>query len=118
MGAYSYTIFFEKKFMKYPVASPPWTLLGKGIESRVRKAIKEFNLLDDANSVAVALSGGKDSLTLLYMLKAIIGKGVPDAKLYAIHVDGEFSCGAGISGSYLKGICKEMDIPLIVKECD
>ncbi len=79
-----------------------------------RKAIFNFDLLDNVETLAIALSGGKDSLTLLFLLKAILGRGFPNSKLYAIHVSGEFSCGAGIHGLFLAGICRSLDVPLLV----
>ncbi|MEX1012178.1 MAG: tRNA 2-thiocytidine biosynthesis TtcA family protein [Waddliaceae bacterium] len=94
---------------------PPWTKLGKRIESMVRKSLFDYQMLEDAKSVAVAFSGGKDSLTLLLMLKAILGRGFPDLQLHAIHVSGAFSCGAGIQGGYLKKICDDLEINFIEK---
>lgn len=99
-----------------PIARPPWTGLGKRLESMCRKAIYDFSLLDGVDNLAVALSGGKDSLSLLYLLKAISGRGLPEFKMHAIHVGGEFSCGAGISQNFLKGICRELDVNYIVCE--
>jgi tRNA 2-thiocytidine biosynthesis protein TtcA len=99
--------------MIIPTACPPWTHLGKKLESMFRKALYQFNLLEGVNNIAVALSGGKDSLTLLYLLKAISGRGFPSLEIHAIHVSGEFSCGASISESYLKAICQELDVNFI-----
>ena len=96
-----------------PIASPPWTKLGKKIESMCRKALYDFKLLENTTSIAVALSGGKDSLAMLFMLKAISGRGFPELKIHAIHVGGEFSCGAGVNESFLKGICKQLDVEFI-----
>lgn len=97
-----------------PLARPPWKKTGKYLESLCRKALYEFSLVEET-SIAVALSGGKDSLTLLFLLHAISGKGFPPFKLTAIHVDGEFSCGAGVDKAFLQAICNELKIPLIVK---
>jgi len=94
---------------------PPWTGLGRRIESMVRKALYDFEMITDDHPIAVALSGGKDSIALLLMLKAISGRGFPKFPLVAIHVDGEFSCGAGVSLKYLEGICQDLDVPLIVE---
>lgn len=101
-----------------PIACPPWTALGKKLESLCRKAIYDFSLLEDVKSVAVALSGGKDSLALLFLLHAIKGRGFPDFELHAIHVSGEFSCGASIQGSYLQSICDHLGVNLIIKTSD
>lgn len=98
-----------------PLAKPPWTGLGKRLESMVRKAIYDFDLIVDDRPIAVALSGGKDSLALLFLLSAIRGRGCPNFPLYAIHIDGDYTCGAGIDKGFLNGICKELDIPLIIQ---
>ncbi len=101
-----------------PIAAPPWKRLGKRIESQCRKAILEFSLLNGASKIAVALSGGKDSLTLLYMLKALSGRGLQELEIIAIHVGGEFSCGSGVSQEFLKGICKQLGVKFIVCTSD
>lgn len=92
--------------------SPPWTLCGKKIESLTRKALIEFDMLCDTSHIAVALSGGKDSISLLAMLAAIRGRGFPHFQISALHVDGEFSCGAGIEKPFIQAICHKLNIPL------
>lgn len=99
-----------------PIASPPWKGAGRRIESLCRKALYDFALVQEAPKVAVALSGGKDSLSLLYMLHAIKGRGFPDFDLIAIHVAGEFSCGAGVNQQWLKAICRELQVPFIERQ--
>lgn len=99
-----------------PIAKPPWSGLGKKLESALRKALYDYNMLENTNKLAVALSGGKDSLALLFLLKAISGRGFPDFELHAIHVHGEFSCGAGVDINYLKQICRELDVNFISRE--
>jgi len=101
--------------MKYSIPQPPWTGLGKRLESMVRKALYDFEMIGDG-SIAVALSGGKDSLTLLFMLHAIRGRGFPNFDLHAVHVNGEFSCGAGVNLDYLKGICDHLNVNFMVRE--
>lgn len=95
---------------------PPWSSLGKRLERTTRKALHEFEMLNGVSKVAVALSGGKDSLTLLLMLKAISGRGFPVLDLHAIYVGGAFSCGAGVQVPYLQSICNELGVNLVVKE--
>lgn len=97
-----------------PIATPPWKTLGKKIESKIRKALFEFSLLHEEKPLGIALSGGKDSLTLLYMLHHIRGKGVPFFEIHAIFVDGEFSCGASIQKDFLQKVCERLNIPLSI----
>lgn len=92
------------------------TGLAKRLESTVRKALFDYEMLKDVSKIAVALSGGKDSLTLLHMLKAVSGRGFPLLDITAINVQGEFSCGAGVNTNYLQNICDKLEVPLIVKE--
>lgn len=93
-----------------PLVQPPWTALGKRLESTIRKGLFDFEMLEGVSKLAIALSGGKDSLTMLYFLKAISGRGFPELDLYAIHVGGEFSCGAGVNENYLRQICEGLGI--------
>jgi len=101
-------------FMDIPIAQPPWSGVGKKIESVLRKALYDFSMLE-SRDVAVALSGGKDSLTLLFMLKAVSGRGFPELNLSAVFVDGAFTCGAGVQTDYLKKICERLEVPLAVR---
>jgi len=101
--------------MTIPLALPPWKKLGKKLESTCRKALFDFKMLENTPKVAIALSGGKDSLTLLFLLKAIVGHGFPHVDLAAIHVSGTFSCGASLQEKYLSEICDKLEIPLITR---
>ena len=39
--------------------------------SLVRKAVDDYHMIEDGDKIAVGISGGKDSLTLLYALNAL-----------------------------------------------
>ena len=41
------------------------------ILSKMRKAIEDYNMIDEGDKIAVCLSGGKDSITMLNGLKAL-----------------------------------------------
>lgn len=106
----------EKLLMKLqshlPIAAPPWTTLGRKMESLCRKALYAFKLVEGVEKVGIALSGGKDSLTLLYLLHAISGRGFHPFSLHAFHVSGEFSCGSSIEEHFLQSICDSLSIPI------
>lgn len=102
--------------MNISIPTPPWTGLGKRLESTVRKALYDYQMLDSGSTIAVALSGGKDSLTLLFLLKAISGKGFPELDIHAILVNGDFTCGAGVNVDYLQGVCDQLGVKFHVRE--
>ncbi len=102
--------------MQIHVAKPPWSGLGKRLESTLRKALYDYKMLDGVENLAIALSGGKDSLALLFLLAAVKGRGFPDFKLHALHVNGEFSCGAGVNVDYLRQLCDALEVNFVVRE--
>jgi tRNA(Ile)-lysidine synthase TilS/MesJ len=55
----------------------------------VNKAIREFNMIADGDRVAVAVSGGKDSRSLLHLLHARQSAVVEKYHLTALHVEAE-----------------------------
>ena len=55
--------------------------------SITRKAIDEFQLIEDGDRIAVGISGGKDSLTLLYALAGLRRFYPKKFELEAITVD-------------------------------
>jgi tRNA(Ile)-lysidine synthase TilS/MesJ len=102
--------------MNIPIAQPPWSGLGKRLESTIRKALFDYHMLTEVKDLAIALSGGKDSLSLLFFLKAISGKGFPPYNLHAIHVTGEYTCGAGVNLEDLRGLCDRLQVNFILRE--
>ena len=96
-----------------PIAKPPWKKRGKRLESSIRKALYEFKMLEKISKLGIALSGGKGSLSLLFFLHAISGHGFPKFDLFAIHVGGEFSCGAGVEENFLKAVCQQLNVTFL-----
>lgn len=89
---------------------PPWNNFGRRIESSVRKALFEFKMLSEHRKIVIALSGGKDSLSLMAMLNAVRGRGFPFFDLHAVHIGGKFSCGSEVNRNYLKTVCENLNV--------
>ncbi len=80
----------------------------------MRKAIQEFDLIQDGDKIAVGVSGGKDSLVLLeglVRLKRFIGI---DYEVTAITLDPRFG---GIDGDYssVEEMCQRLGVDFILK---
>ncbi|MEM2123226.1 MAG: tRNA 2-thiocytidine biosynthesis TtcA family protein, partial [Candidatus Bathyarchaeia archaeon] len=56
------------------------------IECKVRRTISRYKMFAPSDHIGVAVSGGKDSLTLLYILRKI-EEGYPEARITALAVD-------------------------------
>jgi tRNA 2-thiocytidine biosynthesis protein TtcA len=61
--------------------------LEKRLLGAVARASHDFGLLEAGDRVAVALSGGKDSHTLLYLLREIQRRAPFEFSIVAVHVD-------------------------------
>ncbi len=78
------------------------TKTGNYISNRIGKAIADYNLIEDKDRILVAVSGGKDSMTLLKLL-AERKKWAPiDYELIAMHVETDFRCGGCVHTKLLK----------------
>jgi tRNA(Ile)-lysidine synthase len=62
----------------------------KRVGRLVRKAIGSNRLIADGEGIAVGVSGGADSLCLLYMLESLNRTGRRGWNLRAVHVDPGF----------------------------
>lgn len=83
--------------------------------SYTRKAVDEYNMIEDGDHIAVGISGGKDSLTLLYALHGLQRFYPKHFTLTAITVDLGFEA---FDLSPIQKLCKEMDIPYKIVTTD
>lgn len=79
--------------------------------SFTRRAIDDYNMIDEGDSIAVGISGGKDSLTLLYALKGLMRFYPHEFSLHAITVDLGFH---NLNLEEIKRFCKELDVPYTI----
>ena len=82
------------------------------ILSKMRKAIEEYNMIDDGDKIAVCLSGGKDSITLLNALKALQRFYLKHFELIAISINPGFEF---FDTELLQKSCDELEIPLFIE---
>lgn len=85
--------------------------------SRMRAAMEKYNMIDEGDCIAVGLSGGKDSVALLYSL-AQMRKFFPKKyTLKAITLDMQFDS-SPTDYSLLESLCREIDVEYIIKRSD
>ena len=83
------------------------------ILSHMRKAIEEYKMIDEGDKIAVCLSGGKDSITMLHAFKSLQRFYPKNFKLVAISIDPGFEF---FDTKFLQEICDNLDIPLFIEE--
>lgn len=83
--------------------------------SLTRKAIDDYNMIEEGDKIAVGISGGKDSLALLYALAGLRRFYPKKFTLEAITVDLGFE-GFDLSG--IEALCRELDVPYTVVKTD
>ena len=83
--------------------------------SYTRRAIDDYCLIDSGDKIAVGLSGGKDSLTLLYALHGLKRFYPKKFELSAISIDlGYEKC----DFTPVIELCKELDVPYKIVKTD
>lgn len=83
------------------------------ILSYMRKAIDEFNMIEEGDKIAVALSGGKDSTTLLMGLKNLQIFYPKKFEIIGITINPGFEF---FDTTELRKICKKLDVEFIEVE--
>lgn len=79
--------------------------------SLTRQAIDDYHLIDDGDRIAVGISGGKDSLTLLYALCGLQRFYPKKFDLCAVTVDLGFD---GFDLSAVRSLCERFSVPYTI----
>ena len=83
----------------------------------LRRAVTEYHMIENGDSIAVGVSGGKDSMALLaglWRLRSFLGI---DFTIHAITVDPKFS-GSPTDLTPIREFCAALDIPFHAIETD
>ena len=89
--------------------------LRKQLESRTGKAIADYNMIEDGDTVLVCVSGGKDSYTLLSVLMALQQRAPIKFRLIAMNLDQKQP---GFPADILPGYFKSLGIEHRIIEAD
>ena len=79
--------------------------------SEVRKAVDDYHMIAEGDKIAVGISGGKDSLTLLYALSSLRRFYPHPFDLVAVTVDLGF---ANLDLTEIKKLCEKLEVPYTV----
>ncbi len=83
--------------------------------SYVRRAIDDFKMIEDGDKIAVGISGGKDSLALLYALSGLRRFYPKKFEIYAVTVDLGFD---NLNLERIEDLCKELEVPYKIVKTD
>lgn len=83
------------------------------ILSYIRKAVDDYNMIENGDKIAVGLSGGKDSITLLMGLKALQRFYDKKFEIIAISINPGFEF---FNSEFLKKTCDDIGVQYIEEE--
>ena len=83
--------------------------------SYVRRAVDDFEMINDGDRICVGISGGKDSLALLAGLAGLRHFYPKKFDLVALTVDMGFD---GVDYSAIEALCRELNVPYHVKKTE
>ena len=82
------------------------------ILSYMRKAIEDYNMIEENDKIAICLSGGKDSITMLHAFKALQRFYPKKFDIIAISINPGFEF---FDTKLLQDICDKLEIPLFIE---
>ena len=83
------------------------------ILSHMRKAIEEYNMIEENDKIAICLSGGQDSITMLHAFKSLQRFYPKKFDIIAVSIDPGFEF---FDTEFLQNICNKLEIPLFIEK--
>ena len=82
------------------------------ILSHMRKAIEDYHMIEENDKIAICLSGGKDSITMLHAFKALQRFYPKKFDIIAISINPGFKF---FDTTLLQEMCDKLEIPLFIE---
>ena len=83
--------------------------------SYIRRAVDDYHMIEEGDRIAVGISGGKDSLTLLYGLHGLMRFYPNTFNIHAVTVDLGFD---NLNLDKIKELCENLEIPYTIVKTD
>lgn len=83
--------------------------------SYVRRAIDDYHMIEEGDKIAVGISGGKDSLTLLYALHGLMRFYPKPFSIHAVTVDLGFD---NLNLSGIQELCESLNVEYTIVKTD
>lgn len=93
-------------------------MLSKVMESKVMRALIEFDMIQDGDKILIGLSGGKDSQALTYALATMQKILARKFSLVALTIDPNFDESFQSNAAKLTEFCRVLDIEHIIENVD
>ena len=82
---------------------------------RIRRCAEDYNMIAEGDKIAVGVSGGKDSLTLLYLLAELRRYYPAHYELQAVTIDMGLP---GMDFSPVAALCEKLEVPYQIKKTE
>jgi len=86
----------------------------QNIMGHIRAALNKYNLIEEGDKVAIGVSGGKDSLVLLYALSKLRAYHDKKFEVVAVAIDPQFN-NVPLDYSEIQKLCDELSVELVIK---
>lgn len=82
---------------------------------RIRRAVQDFNMIEEGDIIAVGVSGGKDSVTLLYGLHLLKNFYPKKFEVMGLMLTLGYD---NFDPKPVENFCREKEIPFFIKETE
>lgn len=81
---------------------------------KIKAYVKKYHMLTDGDTVVAGVSGGADSVCLLFVLKELQKE--IDFTLFVVHVNHKIRREAGEDACFVEELCRQLDLPFFLVE--